>query len=313
MTALEENLMQRLVTRFVFPLALLAAVLTPRAAFAVAGEAGFAFLKLGVGARPMGMGSAYVALAEDPTAVYWNPAGLAGTQGAHVLVMHNEWIQDFRQEFAAVSRTVGGGAVGFGISGFYTSEMEARDDVGNLTGHFGFNDFAVTGAYGRRFAHHLSGGASLKFLREMIDQETATAFALDLGAKMALGSSGVTLGAALQNLGSDATFISESFPLPRTVRAGAAIARNIAGLHGTGTLSGEFRKARGEDSRVHVGGELAIKERIALRAGAKFGYDDENMTFGLGLMRSRFAFDYALVPLSSNLGTSHFISLTARL
>src|SRR5881397_2370229 len=151
MSLIEETFMHRFVRPQVLALALLWMILTPALALA-AGEAGFAFLKLGVGARPMGMGSAYVALADDPTAVYWNPAGLASAEGTQLLVMHNEWIQDFRQEFAAVSGSLGPGAFGFGLSGFYTSEFEGRDDVGTLTRHFGFNDLAVTGAYAYRFA-----------------------------------------------------------------------------------------------------------------------------------------------------------------
>jgi len=305
--------MRRLVRALVSFLALSGVVLAPGQALAAAGKPGFAFLKVGIGARAMGMGSAYVALADDPTAVYWNPAGLAGSEDAQVTVMHNEWIQDFRQEFAAVSRPLGKGAAGFGISGFYTSEMEKRDDVGNLTGHFGFNDFAVTGAYARRLPRGGSGGLAVKFIREMIDQETATAVAFDLGGRLPLGGSGVSLGAALQNVGGDAKFITESFPLPRTVRAGAAITRAIPSLEGSGTLSAEFRKAKGDKSHFQVGGELGMKRHVALRAGAKFGYDEENMSFGLGLIQRRFAFDYALVPLSSNLGTTHFVSITARL
>src|SRR5882672_12002483 len=312
MSLIEETFMHRFVRPQVLALALLWMILTPALALA-AGEAGFAFLKLGVGARPMGMGSAYVALADDPTAVYWNPAGLGGAEGAQVTVMHNEWIQDFRQEFAAVSRSIGKGALGFGISGFYTSELEKRDDVGNLIGHFGFNDFAVTGAYARRLPRGGAAGMAVKFIREMIDQETATAVAFDLGGRLPLGRSGVSLGAAVQNLGGDAKFITESFPLPRTVRGGAAITRSIPSVEGSGTLSAEFRKAKGEDSRFQIGGELGVKRHVALRAGAKFGYDEESMSFGRGLTQHRWAFDYALVPLSSNLGTTHFVSVSARL
>jgi uncharacterized protein UPF0164 len=304
--------MRRFLSALVSFLALTGIALAPGQALA-AGNPGFAFLKLGVGARAMGMGSAYVALADDPTALYWNPAGLAGAEGAQLIVMHNEWIQDFRQEFAGVSRQLGQGTAGFGVSGFYTSEMEKRDDVGNLIGHFGFNDFAVTAAYAHRLPQGGAAGLAVKFIREMIDQETATAVAFDLGGRLPLGRSGVSLGAAVQNLGSDAKFITESFPLPRTVRAGAAITRSIPSVEGSGTLSAEFRKAKGEDSRFQIGGELGVKRHVALRAGAKFGYDEESMSFGLGLMQHRWAFDYALVPLSSNLGTTHFVSVSARL
>ncbi len=304
--------MHRFLISLTLSFALAGGLLAPGGqAFAV--SPGFAFLKLGVGARAMGMGSAYVALADDPTALYWNPAGLAATEGAKVLVMHNEWIQDFRQEFAGISREVGKGAAGLGVSGFYTSEMEKRDDVGNLIGHFGFNDFAVTGAYAHRLPRGGAGGIGVKFIREMIDQETASTVAFDLGGRLPLGSSGVSLAAAVQNVGGDAKFITESFPLPRTVRAGGAFTRSIPGLEGSGTLSAEYRKAKGEDSKFQIGGELAVKRHVALRAGAKFGYDDEKVSFGLGLMQRRFAFDYALVPLSSNLGATHFFSVTARL
>ena len=99
--------MQRSLSALLIFLALTGATVAPQSALAASTKPGFAFLKLGVGARAMGMGSAYVALADDPTAVYWNPAGLAGAEGAQVVVMHNEWIQDFRQEFAAVSRDLG--------------------------------------------------------------------------------------------------------------------------------------------------------------------------------------------------------------
>ena len=107
MTHLEEIPMQRSLSALLIFLALTGATVAPQSALAASTKPGFAFLKLGVGARAMGMGSAYVALADDPTAVYWNPAGLAGAEGAQVVVMHNEWIQDFRQEFAAVSRDLG--------------------------------------------------------------------------------------------------------------------------------------------------------------------------------------------------------------
>jgi hypothetical protein len=82
-------------------------------------------LKLGVGARAMGMGSAYVAVADDPTALHWNPAGLAASgEAIQITAMHNEWIEDFRQEFAAVAFPILGGSGATAFSGFYTSEFE---------------------------------------------------------------------------------------------------------------------------------------------------------------------------------------------
>lgn len=291
----------------------LALGLAPRAALAAAGETGFASLKLGVGARPMGLGSAYVALADDPTATYWNPAGLAGVRSTEITAMHNEWIQDFRQEYAAVGAPLGKGALGFAFSGFYTSELEGRDDVGNLTRNFGFNDITMTAGYGRSFGAGLDLGLAVRYLREMIDDQDATTFAADLGARYRLPKTGLSFGAAAQNFGGKPKLVDESFKLPATLRVGAAWSRALSGLHSVGTITTEVRKARSEDARFHVGGELSYKDRLALRMGGKFGYDAEDLSFGIGLTQSKLRFDYALVPLSSDLGTAHFFSLTARL
>lgn len=288
----------------------LALALAPAAASADTGTTGFAFLKLGVGARAMGLGSAYVALADDPTAIYWNAAGLSSLTGTQVTAMHNEWIQDFRQEFAAVGSRLGPGAFGVSFNGFYSSEFERRDDVGNLTGHFGFNDLALTGAYGIHVTKGLGAGVALRYVREMIDQEDATALLTDLGAQYRLKDSGVSFGAAVQNLGPSAKFISESFPMPRTLRLGAAVARDIPALSGRGTITAEYRKARDDDGHFHLGGEYVYRQHLALRAGGMFGYDDQHVTFGLGLVKDWFRFDYALAPLTSDLGTTHFFSVT---
>ena len=293
-----------------FTLALVATTLAPAAGVAATGETGFAFLKLGVGARAMGMGSAYVAIADDPTALYWNPAGLAAVTKTQVTAMHNEWIQDFRQEFVAVGAKAGPGGLGFGFSGFYADELERRDETGVFLGHFGFNDIAITGAYGMRVAKALDAGLSLRYVREMIDGVDATAITADLGARYGLSDTGISFGGAVQNLGGDAKFESEEFPLPTTYRLGAAFTRPISKWKGSGTLSAEYRQARGDDGRFHLGGELVYRQLLALRAGAKFGYDDEDFSFGLGLEKDWFGFDYALVPLSSDLGTTHFISVT---
>src|ERR1700722_3572912 len=59
-------------------------LLTALAASAKAVDYGNSVLDLGVGARALGMGGAFVGLADDSTATYWNPAGLTGIQDCEV-------------------------------------------------------------------------------------------------------------------------------------------------------------------------------------------------------------------------------------
>lgn len=283
-------------------------------AHAANGEAGFAFLKIGVGARAMGMGSAYVAIADDPTALHWNPAGLASAhEGIRLTAMHNDWLDDFRQEYAAASLPLGPGTFGASFTGFYTSELERRDETGTLTGHFGFNDIAATFGYGVNLAPGAAAGLAVRYVRELIADENASSFAFDLGGRYEVRSTGLSIGAAVQNIGGEAKFTAESFPLPRTIRGGAAYRREIKALQGTGLISTEFRKALGEDGRFHLGGEYAYHDWLALRAGTKFGYDDQDVSFGLGITRGRIGFDYALLPIGANLGSSHLFSISAKL
>ncbi len=304
-------------TRFLVLLALslvLGAAAPGRAS--AAGEKGFAFLKLGIGARAMGLGGAYVAEANDPTAVYWNPAGLGGVGRSQITFMHNEWIQDFRQDFVAVAVPAfreGRGGVGLGVATFYADEMERRSDTGVLLGHFGFNDIVASGSVAYPLTSALVGGLSAKYVREMIDQEDAAAAAVDAGLRFAVPRTRLALAGTVQNLGTKAKFETESFGLPSTVRLGAAYGLGVPSMGSDVRLTTEFRKAAGEDSRFQLGGEFLYHETAALRAGYKMGYDEENVSFGLGLRRDRFAFDYALVPLSADLGTTHFFSLTAHL
>ena len=64
-----------------------------------AGTTGLNFLKIGVGGRPAGMGEAFVAVADDASALYWNPAGLARLTSPEAIAMHNEWFQGMRYEY----------------------------------------------------------------------------------------------------------------------------------------------------------------------------------------------------------------------
>lgn len=303
--------------RFLVPLVLVAslAALAPTRASA-AGEKGFAFLKLGVGARAMGMGGAYVAEVNDPTAVYWNPAGLGNLGRPQITFMHNEWIQDFRQDFAAIAVPAfrdGKGGAAVGLATFYSDELERRSDTGVLTGHFGFNDILATGSVAYPLSPGLVGGLSAKFVREMIDQEDATAVAFDAGLRFEVPRTRLAFAGAVQNVGTDAKFEAESFGLPWTARLGAACGFALPGVESDARLTGEFRKSGGEDSRFQLGGEFLYRSTAALRAGYKLGYDEETASFGLGLKRDRFSFDYALVPFTADLGTTHFFSITARL
>ena len=83
------------------------------------GTTGAAFLKLGAGSRPVAMGEAFVAAADDINALYWNPAGLALADGKQVSFVHTEWFQSIRYEYLAYCQQALGGTIGAGITYLY--------------------------------------------------------------------------------------------------------------------------------------------------------------------------------------------------
>jgi hypothetical protein len=273
------------------------------------GETGLAFLKIGVGARAAAMGEAYVAVAQDASAVYWNPAGIANTPDFELHATHHEWISDARYEFLSAVQGLRGHALGAHVSLLHLGEFEGRDLSGNFTESFRAYDFSAGLTYGRRVMRDVEVGASGKLLYEKIHDFDAVGFAVDLGFRYRTPIRGLTVGATATNLGPEMKFVDDSFLLPAQARIGAAF-RTRKLLQGL-TVSSDVRFPNDSDVKGHVGGELWVHEMVALRGGAKLGYDEEAGTVGLGLAYRDYLFDYAFVPFSesSELGDTHRFSV----
>lgn len=108
--------------RSVFHTFILAVVVLTLAGPAQATKFAGTFMENGGGARALGMGGAFTAVADDPSATFWNPAGLTGLQSSEILIMHSERFGDLiDRDFAAYTQPVdwsllGGTNSGFGIS-----------------------------------------------------------------------------------------------------------------------------------------------------------------------------------------------------
>ncbi|GJM43950.1 MAG: hypothetical protein DHS20C21_07920 [Gemmatimonadota bacterium] len=276
------------------------------------GDTGLAFLKIGVGARAAGMGEAYVAVAQDPTATFWNPAGIANTPGDEVHASHNEWISDVRYEYLAAVHGMKGHAVGAHVALLHMGELDGRDESGNFVGSFRAYDISAGVTYARRVIRAVEVGVTGKFLMEKIDQENATGFAGDFGLRYRTPIDGLTAAASFTNLGSAMKFVDDSFVLPFAARLGAAY-RTRSLLEGL-IVSSDVRIPNDSDAKAHFGAEIWPHEMFALRSGYKTGYDEESVAFGFGVKHREYMVDYAFVQFSdeSELGDTHRFSVDWR-
>ncbi|MFH2201701.1 MAG: PorV/PorQ family protein [Elusimicrobiota bacterium] len=288
-----------------------------------AGTGSAAFLKTGVGARPVAMGEAYTAAADDVHAVYWNPAGLAGSPWTSFTYMFHDSIQDIRHDFIGFSRprrdSAAGGVWGLSlISVRVPDDLERRaganenDPFNPLTsseGSFGASDLALGVSYAQFLREDHSIGITGKFIRQSIDEESAQTAALDLGWQRRRLIPKLDLGAVLQNLGPGIKF-GQRYPLPLTLKIGAAYRMERRNT----LLVFDIAKPRDNYPILAWGVESQLLSMLYVRAGYRYRWFGNTLgaisgvRTGAGISVRRFTLDYAFAPFGE-LGKTHRISL----
>lgn len=182
--------------------------------FSKVGTTGAAFLKIGVG-RATGMGDAFVAIADDASASYFNPAGLASVSRS-VQFNHVDWFADVNHDYLSVVLPVSGfGTIAFSATALSMGDMEqttidnpntpVREDEG--TGQmFGASDLAVAVSYGRMITDKLSFGFTVKGVSQSVWDMSASALGVDVGLFYNTGFKSLRIGATVQNFGTQLSF-----------------------------------------------------------------------------------------------------------
>jgi hypothetical protein len=283
------------------------------------------FLKIGQGARAAGMGEAFTAVADDPTAVFWNPAGLAQVNDVEVMFTHNQWIENFRHEYFGITVPFEGtwsaaySLLDLGQFALLDPETRVLGDT------FSVNDQVFQLGYARAFASDaVLAGASAKLVKEDLGSGIRGQTVSFSGGIMGIPlweQPRVALAAVVENMGGELS----GFPMPATARVGIswrqsgllaspaeAVASGIEepGKRGTAaypwqteeiadslTLAADVvAPARGR-MEFHAGLEYWLSF-AALRAGYRFRYPRNDLggmsglTLGLGLRGRGFQFDY---------------------
>lgn len=195
------------------------------------------FLLIEPGARASGMGESYVAIADDATASYYNPAALAGQTDRKLNFTHQKWLpglaDDLSYEFLAYSQPVEGwGNIGVHGALLNLGEQTRTGERGEVLGSFSSYDLALSAAYGTEVSDNLKAGIGLKFIRSNLADQGAgiergkgvgNSFAADLGLLWHMTPQ-LSFGAALRNLGPKIAYIdaSQADPLPQHIVLGVA-------------------------------------------------------------------------------------------
>jgi hypothetical protein len=176
------------------------------------GTRGANFLQIGVGARAQALGGAFTALAEGPTALYWNSAATATAEGFAAAFSYTELFSgsDITHNFVGAMLPTALGTIGASVitlsSGPMTRTTEDYPTGGDpfAGGSFEWTATAVGLHYARQITDRLSVGAAGKVVTEGIAGANATFYGADLSTIFDTGMYGITVGATLANIGTSA-------------------------------------------------------------------------------------------------------------
>ena len=270
-----------------------------------------AVLKIGVGARAAAMGEAFTGTSDDPSGMYWNPAGSAWIEKRQAHFSYNSWIQGMNHNVAAMTVPTKAGAFGIGlllnnIDGFERRIYASEEPLGTFSSH----DFSVSLNYSRRFGDRFSVGGNLKYINEKIYIEDANGYMIDLGARYNAPVSGLWLAGAIQNLGFTTAMSSEEIRLPQILRIGAAYLMPFDLMQEKFLLALDYVQILEESGHLNMGVQYSPLPLLALRLGYQTGFDTKDLSAGFGVNTDWLNIDYAYVPFGRDLGDSHRFSLT---
>ncbi|MBA3053150.1 MAG: PorV/PorQ family protein [Candidatus Omnitrophota bacterium] len=265
-----------------------------------AGTCGAQFLKIGMGARAMGMGGAAAALT-DVSALYWNPAGIASLESREVLAMHTDWFEDTSIEFLGAAFPAGGAVLGLSMTYLAIDEFERRvADTSAPVGTFNANDSAVGISYAKKHAG-LDAGFTVKALKSSIGSDSSNvAIAADAGIiKKGLSLSGkpMSLAIALKDFGTKIKFSAQEDNLPSVIKLGMGVE-----VSPQMTVAADLNLPRDNEVNLNIGFEYMLPVE-AVKFPVRMGYKTLNdfdtidgFSAGFGLGMGSYNLDFAWVP-----------------
>lgn len=316
-----------LITLLIFVAQLNAQTLIPQLGGQRSGISTAQFLKIGVGGRATGMGQAFVAVANDVSALYWNPAGLVESSSNELIFAHNEWVVDIKHEFfGGIYHLSENDAVGVAVTALHMDDMPVTTEYQPLgTGeYFSVGDLAFAATYSRKLTSQFSFGATIRYMESTMDKLKMRGLMVDLGTLYWTGLGTTRFAVTMSNFGNnvspsgDVTLLDGSeksnwqdFSLPTIFRFGIALEPYQDEMHRV-TASAQLNHPNDNSENVSLGFEYAWKELFYLRGGYIFNAEPKDFSAGVGLKIpagiGEVKFDYSYAELN-DLGSAHRISI----
>ncbi len=272
------------------------------------------FLGIAVGPRALAMGGAFTAMGDDATGLYYNPGSITFSGKTQIMESYTKWLIDTDFNWIGVVIAIGGvNAIGISVTTLAYGEEEVTTVLEpEGTGEFwNAMDMALGLTYCRSLTDRFSIGGTVKYIRQAIWNENASAIAADIGLLFVTPFKDIRLGMSISNFGSDMkmegkdlwhqidldpeaignneTIVSnlktDPWPLPLFFRVGLSM--DVIKLKNNRlTLALDALRPSDNTEALNVGGEYGLMNMFFLRAGYKSLFRKESvegLTFGFGV------------------------------
>ena len=307
-------------TKILISIIFLVLMLNGLPALAETGDGGYpdAFLQLGFGARALGMGGAFVGVADDATGGFFNPAGLVQVTKRTFGVFYRKMTLNRRTSYIVYNQPVRGEAtITLAWINAGVGDVMGRDADGHMTEEISNYQNAVQLFYGRKILDELSVGLGMEYIQYNLANINAYGIGFGVSA-MGRPIPKLRLGVAAENLGMKYSWTSGEYwkrygllgssakeEFPFNLRFGASYLLFKDRI----LLSAEIDKNEKQKEKIHLGAEGWALEKLA----GRIGYDRGSLSLGLGFkqkIRSTvLGFDYAFVTSQVQDDADHLISL----
>jgi hypothetical protein len=297
-----------------------------------AGISAAQFLKIGVGGRAAALGESFIAIADDASSLYWNPAGLVQFNEDQIIFSYNSWLVDINHDFlGAVYHLTAEDAIGVSLTSLSMQKMPVTTEFAPFgTGeYFSYGDIAIAFTYSKKMTDQFSFGGTVRYIEETLDKLKMRGFMIDLGTYYWTGLGTSRFAVAVTNFGNQLAPDGEvvlvgkrtksewqSFSPPTLFRIGFAFEPYQTDQHRI-TTSLQLNHPNDNSENFAIGTEYEFNEftfnsSFFLRGGYKFNVEEQNYSFGAGvkvpLLFTTLTFDYAYANFTK-LGQAHRLSL----
>ncbi len=270
------------------------------------GLTGVKMLTVETGARPVGMGGAFTSITGDPFSAAYNPAASWGiTRLSGSLGYSTHWANS-RFETGYIAFQKRSMNIFAGVIFAAVDDLEGRGDTPTDDYlQFDAHDISIKVGTAFELEENYYLGFSLGWINEKIDTYSDFAFNFDIGLLMQPYPD-LNIGLAILNFGSTLRLREEAYDIPTTYRGGLSYKYRQL------TAAADIVKLE-DDIYTHLGGEYCFRDMFFVRGGYRLGYDTKNFSAGVGFTKRNLRVDYAFLPYTDFLGTSHLFNLTFHL